>query len=84
MTGDPSEAPRADATGFWHLARPAGATRTWLVAPDGRCVFLLGRQRGHAQHARRPTPPRCDRPRTGEAGRSRYEQNEAKRFARVS
>ena len=67
---------------LWHGRRAPRAT--WLVAPDGRCVFLLGRQRGHAHHARRPTPPRCDRPRTGEAGRSRYEQNEAKRFARVS
>jgi hypothetical protein len=30
------------ATGFWRLARPEGATRTWLVGPDGRATFLLG------------------------------------------
>jgi hypothetical protein len=29
-------------TGFWRLARPAGAQRTWLFSPDGRATFLLG------------------------------------------
>lgn len=34
--------PAKPATGFWRLARPAGAQRTWLFAPDGHAEFLLG------------------------------------------
>jgi hypothetical protein len=30
------------ATGFWRLARPEAARRTWLVGPEGRASFLLG------------------------------------------
>src|SRR5215218_6181875 len=37
-----SEPPSEPGTGFWRLARPAGAQRTWLLAPDGRATFLLG------------------------------------------
>lgn len=36
------EPPVVQATGFWRLARPEGARRTWLVGPDGRATFLLG------------------------------------------
>ena len=45
MPGAPHDEPSAlRATGFWRLASPAetGGARTWLVAPDGRCTFLLG------------------------------------------
>ena len=34
--------PTDTATGFWRLARPDGAQRTWLIGPDGRASFLLG------------------------------------------
>jgi hypothetical protein len=36
------EPPVLQATGFWRLARPEGALRTWLVGPDGRTTCLLG------------------------------------------
>jgi hypothetical protein len=34
--------PTGPATGFWRLARPDGARRSWLFAPDGNAVFVLG------------------------------------------
>ena len=34
--------PTDTATGFWRLAKPDGAQRTWLIGPDGRASFLLG------------------------------------------
>jgi hypothetical protein len=37
-----AEPPLVQATGFWRVARPEGARRTWLVGPDGRATFLLG------------------------------------------
>jgi hypothetical protein len=42
MAADVPQPSPQPATGFWRLAQPPGAQRTWLVAPDGRCVFLLG------------------------------------------
>jgi len=45
MSGSESvaaEPPVEPATGFWRLARPGGAQRAWLFAPDGRATFLLG------------------------------------------
>jgi hypothetical protein len=35
-TGDPP------AVQFWRIERPADSQRTWLVAPDGQRVFMLG------------------------------------------
>jgi hypothetical protein len=35
-TGEPP------ATAFWRIERPADSERTWLVAPDGQRVFMLG------------------------------------------
>ena len=34
--------PVEPATGFWRVARPAGAQRAWLLAPDGQGAFVLG------------------------------------------
>ena len=31
-----------EGTGFWRLAVPEGARRTWLIGPDGRATFMLG------------------------------------------
>ena len=39
---EPFEPPVLPASGFWRVARPEGARRTWLVGPDGRATFLLG------------------------------------------
>ena len=50
--------PRAEATGFWRLARPAGTRRSWLIAPDGHAVFLLGVNTVMRDTRRRGTP-RC-------------------------
>lgn len=36
------DVPVVPATGFWRVARPDGARRTWLIGPDGRATFLLG------------------------------------------
>ncbi len=38
LTGPPAQ----PATGFWRLARPGGAARTWLIGPDGVPAFVLG------------------------------------------
>ncbi len=53
------EPPVAEPTGFWRLARPEGARRTWLVAPDGRAVFLLG-VNTVMRDTRRGSRSRCD------------------------
>jgi hypothetical protein len=37
-----AQPPVEPATGFWRVARPAGARRTWLFSPDGQATFLLG------------------------------------------
>ena len=31
-----------EGSGFWRLAVPEGARRTWLIGPDGRATFMLG------------------------------------------
>ena len=52
------EPPSGEATGFWRLARPADAQRTWLIAPEGHAVFLLG-VNTVMRDARREGRPRC-------------------------
>jgi hypothetical protein len=54
-----AEPPALAASGFWRLARPEGARRTWLVAPDGQATFLLGINTV-MRDTRRGGLPRCE------------------------